>query len=82
MAKELKKEIVEELKEMRTSQSEIQLVLGDLYVQSESIKVRQQELLKNLGDVNQSLKAALDEIREEYGDGSIDLDKGLFLPGE
>jgi flagellar motility protein MotE (MotC chaperone) len=82
MAKELKKDIVEELKEMRTSQSEIQLVLGDLYVQSESIKVRQQELLKNLGDVNQSLKAALDEIREEYGDGSIDLDKGLFLPGE
>ena len=82
MAKELKKEIVEELKEMRTSQSEIQLVLGDLYVQSEGIKVRQQELLKNLGDVNQSLKAALDKIREEYGDGSIDLDKGLFLPGE
>ena len=82
MAKELKKEIVEELKEMRTSQSEIQLVLGDLYVQSEGIKLRQQELLKNLGDVNQSLKAALDKIREEYGDGSIDLDKGLFLPGE
>ena len=79
--KELPQETVETLKGLRQSQNEIQSILGDLYVQAKSIEKRQNELLENLANVNGTMKMALEKIREDFGDGSIDLDKGAFIPG-
>lgn len=79
--KALPQETVETLKGLRQSQNEIQSVLGDLYVQAKSIEKRQNELLENLANVNGTMKMALEKIREDFGDGSIDLDKGEFIPG-
>ncbi len=79
--KALPQETVDTLKGLRQSQNEIQSVLGDLFVQAKSIEKRQNELLENLANVNGTMKMALEKIREDFGDGSIDLDKGEFIPG-
>lgn len=78
--KALPQETVDTLKGLRQSQNEIQSVLGDLFVQAKSIEKRQSELLENLANVNSTMKMALEKIREDFGDGSIDLDKGEFIP--
>lgn len=78
--KALPQETVETLRGLRQSQNEIQLVLGDLVIQMKGIEKRQNDLMENLSGVNGMMKASLEKIREEFGDGSIDLDKGEFIP--
>jgi hypothetical protein len=80
--KALPQETIDALRGYRQSQEEIKSVLGELYLQQKSVEERQANLISLNKDVTKNLQEELDKIREEYGDGNIDLDKGLFLPGE
>lgn len=61
--------VVEELKQLRTEQSNTQLDIGAL--------ATQQHILQNkMVELGQQLQGKLNELEKEYGQGSIDLEAG------
>ena len=78
----LTKEEVENIKELQSSRDVIIVELGNIEAYFAEVKVRKEELfleLKNLKDKDQVVGKALSD---KYGNGSIDLAKEEFIPGE
>lgn len=66
--------VVEELKQLRTEQSNTQLDIGSL--------ATQQHILQNkMVELGQQLQGKLNELEKEHGQGSIDLEAGELLLG-
>lgn len=79
MAK-IKEEQLEQVKALREAQTKLRLELGDLHLAMRNIKARQEALEAKSDEAEQKAEQLLNEIREEYGNGSVDVETGEFTP--
>ncbi len=74
----IKKEMLDSVKEAQGNMQSIQNELGAIAL----AELRQDALLKAFVEQQEASKAATEAIREEYGDGSVNLESGEFTPEE
>jgi len=79
MAK-IKEEQLEQVNALREAQTKLRLELGDLHIAMRNIKARQEALEAKSDEAEQKAEQLLNEIREEYGNGSVDVETGEFTP--
>ena len=79
MAK-IKEEQLEQVKALREAQTKLRLELGDLHIAMRNIKARQEALESEADEAEEKAGQLLNEIREEYGNGSVDVETGEFTP--
>ena len=79
MAK-IKEEQLEQVKALREAQTKLRLELGDLHIAMRNIKARQEALESEADEAEEKAGQLLNEIREEYGNGSVDIETGEFTP--
>lgn len=79
MAK-IKEEQLEQVNALREAQTKLRLELGDLHLAMRNIKARQEALEAKSDEAEQKAEQLLNEIREEYGNGSVDVETGEFTP--
>lgn len=79
MAK-IKEEQLEQVKALREAQTKLRLELGDLHLAMRNIKARQEALESEADEAEEKAGQLLNEIREEYGNGSVDIETGEFTP--
>jgi phage shock protein A len=79
MAK-IKEEQLEQVNALREAQTKLRLELGDLHLAMRNIKARQEALEAEADEAEEKAGQLLNEIREEYGNGSVDVETGEFTP--
>ena len=78
----IREELLQQVKQIRTSAIQITTTLGDLVIDENNIKLQKEELLKNYSELIVSEKNLIDTINKEYGEGNLDLETGEFTPTE
>jgi len=81
MAK-VSEEILSEVKELRTKQGSLQAEMGSLGITKQEIKEREAAIYAELKELGSKAQESMNKIREEYGDGSVDLETGEFTPAD
>lgn len=79
MAK-VSEEILSEIKDLRTKQGSLQAEMGSLGITKLEIEEREAAIYAELKELGSKAQEAMGKIREEYGDGSVDLESGEFTP--
>ena len=80
--KVLTEEEINELKELKTQFEKLTDVIGNNEVQIMNLEIRKEQLKNNLYQIQQQELALAKELEEKYGDGTISLESGEFLPKE
>lgn len=75
-------EQLQKAREIRGKQQGIQSELGALYVSMEDIKARQAVLVEELRSSGSEIQELMNDLREVYGEGSLNLETGEFTTGE
>ena len=76
----IKEEQFDQLKSLRDAQTKLRLELGDLDLTANKIKLRKEELIAQSVEEEAKMEEFISEIRNEYGDGSVDINTGEFTP--
>lgn len=79
MAK-VSEEILSEIKELRNNQGSLRAEMGSLTITKLEIEEREAEIYAELKELGGKAQEAMNKIREEHGDGSVDLESGEFTP--
>jgi len=79
MAK-IKEEQLEQVNAYRDTRTKLRLELGDLHLAMRNIKARMKALGSQADEAEEKAEQLLNEIREEYGNGSVDIETGEFTP--
>jgi stress response protein YsnF len=80
--KVLTEEEINKLKELKTQFERLTDVIGNNEVQIMNLEIRKEQLKSNLYQIQQQELALAKELEEKYGDGTISLESGEFLPKE
>ena len=80
--KVLTEEEINKLKELRKQFEELTDVVGSTEVQIMNLQIRKEQLKFNLQQLQQQELVLAKELEEKYGDGTISLESGEFLPKE
>ena len=80
--KVLTEEEINKLKELRKQFEELTNVAGSTEVQIMNLEIRKEQLKINLQNLQQQELVLAKELEEKYGDGTISLESGEFLPKE
>ena len=75
-------EEVEKIIELQKSNQTLAVELGLVELSIERLKVKKEKLLSEAEDLVEKDSAIGKELADKYGNGTIDLDKGEFLPVE
>jgi hypothetical protein len=79
MAK-IKEEQLEQVNALQDARTKLRLELGDLHLAMRNIKARQKALGAEADEAEEKAGQLLNEIREEYGNGSVNVETGEFTP--
>jgi transcription antitermination factor NusG len=75
---QVKEELLNAVKETQKIMQAIQMELGAIAL----AELRKEALMAAYKEQQSKVKEASDAIQEEYGDGSVDLESGVFVPTE
>lgn len=78
----LTKEEVKSIKELQSNRDAIIVELGNIEAYLDEVKTRKADLFKQLEALRVEDQEVGKSLSEKYGNGSIDLEKGEFIPGE
>jgi hypothetical protein len=78
----LTKEEVKSIRELQDSRDVIIVELGNIEAYFAEVKVRKEELLLELKSLKEKDQEVGKALSDKYGNGSIDLAKEEFIPGE
>jgi|TARA_R110000803_G_scaffold204076_1_gene269900 hypothetical protein len=73
---------IKNIQELQGKRQSSILELGNLEAYQYDIDTRKDELFAVLDELRKSDQELGKELNEKYGDGSIDLEKGEFIPQE
>ncbi len=79
MAK-IKEEQLEQVNALQDARTKLRLELGDLRLAMRNIKARRKALEAEADEAEEKAGQLLNEIREEYGNGSVNVETGEFTP--
>lgn len=69
-------------KEIRDKQRMIQLQLGNLHMAAQDIEAQQEQLVTEMRGSSEEIQTLMAEIREQYGDGNLNIETGEFTTVE
>ena len=78
----LTREELEKLQEIQQKNSALVQELGQIGLAQINLEKRQENAEKYLDGLREEESAFAKELEEKYGTGSIDLEKGEFIPSE
>jgi len=70
------------LKTLRNRYSEVSHELGQLHLNQHAIDKRKKSLFETVDSIQNSERLLADELKGKYGEGSIDIDTGVFIPSK
>lgn len=79
---QVSEEKISKARQLRGKQQEIQMELGAFYVSEQELKSRQAQLVQELRNSNDEIQALMNELAEEYGHGTLNLETGEFTVSE
>jgi hypothetical protein len=80
--RKLTEDEIKNIQELQGKRQSSILELGNLEAYQYDIDTRKDELFAVLDELRKSDQELGKELNEKYGDGSIDLEKGEFIPQE
>ena len=78
--KVLTQEEIQQLKNIREKNAQLVEQFGFIEYQLQSLFLQKEELSKNLKEVRLSEITLGKQLQDKYGDGTINLEKGEFIP--
>ena len=76
----LTEEELEKLVELQRKSTGVTQEFGNLEIMKLQIDARKEELVSFYGQLKEDERTFGKELSEKYGDGSIDIEKGEFIP--
>ena len=80
--KVLSQEEITELKELQATFKSLTEVSGVIEMQNYNIQLKKEQLKSNLQNLQQKESDLAKKLEEKYGQGSISLETGEFLPSK
>lgn len=78
--KKLTEEEIKSIKELQSSRSNVIIELGNLEAYLFDISAKKTDLQEQLSQLTERDQELGKELSDKYGNGSIDLEKGEFIP--
>ena len=78
--KVLEKEEISKLKKLRQRFLDLTTTIGNLEVQIMNLEIQKDQLKENLLSLQKEEIVLAKELEDKYGEGSISLESGEFLP--
>lgn len=79
---QISEELLAQVQEARGVQQQIQFELGGLALAEEDIRVKRAELMSQIKETVTAIQEVMKQVKEEYGDGSVNIETGEFTPSE
>ena len=79
--KKLTSEEIEKLQEIQQKNAAVATELGNLEITKLQLEARKGDVIKFYNDLKEEEQTFGKELSDKYGNGSIDLEKGEFMPG-
>ena len=76
----LTKDEIKELKDHRTSISNVTLLIGETEIAFENLEIRKKELLSGLMKFSEKQNDFVKKLESKYGKGNVNIDTGEFIP--
>ena len=76
----LEKSEIDELSTLKTKFQDLVAIIGNTELQFIEIKKRKKQLEEALVDIQEEERVLAKKLEEKYGQGTISLDSGEFLP--
>lgn len=80
--KVLTEEEINKLKELKTQFQSLTNFVGEIQIQIMDLELRRENLKLNLQQIKQQEIVLAKELEEKYGEGTISLESGEFLPSK
>ena len=78
--KVLTQEEIEKIKNLKQQFEDLTGVAGNVEIQIMNLQLQKDQIKSNLQQLQQQEKVIAQELEEKYGDGTISLESGEFLP--
>jgi hypothetical protein len=76
----LSQEEIQKLTELKSQFNELVSVVGNVEIQLMDLQLKKEQLKSSLQNLQQQEIAIAQELEDKYGQGSISLETGEFLP--
>ena len=73
-------EEVEKVRSFQQKNNELVNYLGQLEIQIINLELAKEEIKKDISEANKEQNAFAIDIQSKYGEGQIDIEKGVFIP--
>ena len=78
--KVLEKDEISKLKELRQNFTDLTTTIGNIEIQIMNLEIQKDKLKENLLNLQKEEAVLAKKLEDKYGEGSISLDSGEFLP--
>ena len=78
--KVLEKEEISKLKKLRQNFTDLTTTIGNIEIQIMNLEIQKDKLKENLLNLQKEESVLAKKLEDKYGEGSISLDSGEFLP--
>tara|TARA_R110000765_G_scaffold21631_1_gene55486 strand:- start:19 stop:270 length:252 start_codon:yes stop_codon:yes gene_type:complete len=78
--KVLTQEEIDKIKKLKEQFEDLTGVAGNVEIQIMNLQLQKDQIKSNLQQLQQQEKVIAQELEEKYGDGTISLESGEFLP--
>jgi hypothetical protein len=75
-------EQLSKVRELRTTQQSVQMELGALCAAEQELKASQANLFQELRNSSEEIQSFMNELAQEYGHGTLNLETGEFIVAE
>tara|TARA_R110000796_G_scaffold19932_6_gene59613 strand:- start:392 stop:640 length:249 start_codon:yes stop_codon:yes gene_type:complete len=82
MNKKLTQEEIDNLNNLKKSYAELTSMVGNIEIQIMTLNLQKDQLKNNLFQIQQEEIKLGKELEEKYGNGSISLENGEFIPNK
>ena len=78
--KVLTQEEIDKIKKLKEQFEDLTVVAGNIEIQIINLQLQKDQIKSNLQQLQQQEKVVAQELEKKYGDGTISLESGEFLP--
>ena len=78
--KVLTQEEIDKIKKLKEQFEDLTITAGNVEIQIMNLQLQKDQIKSNLQQLQQQEKVIAQELEEKYGDGTISLESGEFLP--
>ena len=78
--KVLTQEEIDKIKKLKDQFEDLTITAGNIEIQIMNLQLQKDQIKSNLQQLQQQEKVIAQELEKKYGDGTISLESGEFLP--